>query len=635
MHKKIMAVLQFLFVVAAGLGGMLVFRWRGSVGESALLIGAAALLAAAFSLRCWPEQGPTETSPETCRETENSLDMLKIAEEVAFMSQQLLWVVGQSKSALSKLGNLSADIAKASEFNANSVEKTTSGIGQIAAKAGVVYNAAEDALRQSNESWQLAAKNQEEITQAGNQMLDIAQTVQAAVVAIEELSGASQRIGEFIGQIQGIASQTNLLALNAAIEAARAGEQGRGFAVVADEVRKLADESARITKEVENNVCSMISKTSEVTANMHRSRDKLSGIEQMSRQSAAALQEIVDQVAHIGENVKKLRDVSYEQQVTTSDIVRAVDAISAATQEIAANTQQAQQSVVTQDKSIQETYDHARKMTGTADRLQEIAVYFKTEKEIIFAINPFSAPQTIRESYLPIVEAAAQHIDRQARLIIVSDYDALGRSLLRGNADIGWFSPFAYVSTKNQGNIIPLVTPVTNRNASYTGYIIAKKEAAIGSVDDLKGKRFGFVDPQSASGYIYPRAILVEQGKDPGHFFGETLFLGSHNRVIDAVLDGTIDAGATYTEALDSAKAKGAAVEQLAIIARTEPIPKDVIAARADLPPELVAGLTGAFRQIADTDPQFKALLKNTPINGFIATDDRNYDVVRKAAKMK
>lgn len=636
MQKKVIIGQVGFFAVITGLA-VVVFQQTGESWLALLLCAVGAVEAAAMISAGRVECNERNIVPEytgTSNESRDSGNILAVAEEVAFMTQQLLWVVSKSNAALKTLTHLSEEIAQASENNAASVEETTAGMDEIASTASVVFDASQSALQQAKESRQMAVTHQGEITAIGDHMLDIAEAVQAAVKAVEELNADSKRIGAFVGEIQGIASQTNLLALNAAIEAARAGEHGRGFAVVAEEVRKLADESAGITKDVEAAINNIISKITGITESMQATWNKLSGTEQISRNSAAALKEIVQQMAVIDSNVEKLRDVSHKQRDTTGEIVRAVSTISTVTVDIAGNTREALQSVGVQEKNVAEIFEHAKHMAVTADKLQEFAVRTKKSRDLIFAVNPFTSPQNIRESYLPIIEKVAAQIGRQARLIIVTDYDALGRSLLQGTCDVGWFSPFAYVSTKNQGNIIPLVTPLINRQASYVGYIIARKDRNFKTLDDLSGKRFGFVDRKSASGYVYPAAMLAEQGKSPERFFGETSFLGSHNRVIDAVLDGTLDGGATYNEALDAARVSGAAIGSLNIIAETKPIPKDVIAARPDLPTELVNSLQNAFQDISDADSRYQSLLEKTAINGFIITDDANYDVVRQAAKM-
>jgi phosphate/phosphite/phosphonate ABC transporter binding protein len=273
-------------------------------------------------------------------------------------------------------------------------------------------------------------------------------------------------------------------------------------------------------------------------------------------------------------------------------------------------------------------------MTAAVDKIQEVASLFKTGKELVFGFNPFTSPQVIKENYTPILEEIAKKLGFHSRVIIVSDYDSLGRSLLNGTIDIGWFSPFAYVSAKDKGDITPLVTTVVNQNPSYHGYIIARKDKAFQSIDSLQGKRFAFVDKQSASGYVYPKAMLLEQGKNPDKFFAETVFLGSHNRVIDAVLEGSVDAGATYSEAMESAKVNGLAVHNLVILKQTESIPKDVIAGRPGLDQQLLTSLKQVFIENTDKTSKHASLMKNTGLNGFIEAQDQVYDVIRKAAKV-
>ncbi|SMC41021.1 phosphate/phosphite/phosphonate ABC transporter substrate-binding protein [Sporomusa malonica] len=575
---------------------------------------------------------PPKLKPEACVGAD-SIDMFGMAGDLAFISQQLVWEMEQSRAALKKLGELSGAVTRETESNASNTQETAAGIEEVAAAAGVVSNSSRDVLIQCMDSLKLAVKSQEEFLKVTNSMMEVAQAVEGAARSVEDLNAASLRISEFTGKIQGIASQTNLLALNATIEAARAGEHGRGFAVVAQEVGKLASESAQITQEVDSVIVDITSQTKQVTLTMLAGRDKLAGIEGMARNSTQSMQAIVENITGIRKTVERLCQLSESQNQTTEQIATAVDVIGAATVEIAANAQSMQTSVNAQQENLEQVFGHARAMTIMSDKLQEVAVLFKSSQEIVFGVNPFTVPQIIRDTYVPILEHVAQNIGLKARVIIVSDYDALGRAMLNGTVDVGWFSPFAYVSAKKAGNLIPIVTPIVNNSSSYTGLIVASKDRGYTSIDALKGKKFAFVDRQSASGYVYPRALLVQNGKTPEKFFQETVFLGSHNRVIEGVLDGIADGGATYSEALEIGRSRGLQVERLTILAQTEPIPKDAIAGRPGLAPGLPEKLMQSFITITDKNIQYRTLLARTNINGFTIAHDEAYEVVRKVAR--
>ena len=637
MLQKKVVLFHLTTVLLIGILTSWLVEYIGSLG-TLLFVIAMAIISTIALFRTWPKTGDTEKSQaqsSVIRDNSTTkVDMYGIAEDLSFISQQLAWVTGHSNTALKKLTQQSNSIAGESETTASSAQEASAGVEEIASNAAVVANASQQALEQCQHSSQLVLKNQQQIIQASNTMLEVAQVVQTSVNDMEELTIASKKIGAFVGKIQGIASQTNLLALNAAIEAARAGEQGRGFAVVAEEVRKLASESEAITREVEETVKDVTNRTNYVTSHMQGSKEQIHGIEQLARKSADSMQEVVDNVRQIEGNVAKLCNLSRDQQMTTEQMAVAVESIGTATVEIAAGTQEALQSIGQQEKDIEEVYVLTKKMTAAVDKIQEVASLFKTGKELVFGFNPFTSPQVIKENYTPILEEIAKKLGFQSRVIIVSDYDSLGRSLLNGTIDIGWFSPFAYVSAKEKGDINPLVTTVVNQNPSYHGYIIARKDKAFQSIDSLQGKRFAFVDKQSASGYVYPKAMLLEQGKNPDKFFAETVFLGSHNRVIDAVLEGSVDAGATYSEAMESAKASGLAVHNLVILKQTEPIPKDVIAGRPGLDQQLLASLKQVFIENTDKTSKHASLMKNTGLNGFIEAQDQVYDVIRKAAKV-
>jgi phosphate/phosphite/phosphonate ABC transporter binding protein len=637
MVRKRVGLFHLTTVMLVGIVTSCFVEYIGNLGALVVALVMAGISTAVL-FRTWPKTGEIERSQVQTSVNQNhsipQVDMYGISEDLSFISQQLAWVAGHSNTALKKLTTQSNNIAKESETTASSAQEASAGVEEIASNAAVVANASQQALEQCKLSSQLALKNHQQITQASNTMLEVAQVVETSVNDMEELNVASKRIGAFVGKIQGIASQTNLLALNAAIEAARAGEQGRGFAVVAEEVRKLASESESITREVEETVKDITNRTNYVTTHMQGSKVKIHGIEQLARRSADSMQEIVNNVSQIESTVERLCNLSSDQQMTTEQMAQAVESIGAATVEIAAGTQEALQSIGQQEKDIDEVYALTKKMTAAVDKIQEVASRFKTGKELVFGFNPFTAPQVIKENYTPILEAIAKKVGLEPKIIIVSDYDSLGRSLLNGTIDVGWFSPFAYVSAKSKGDITPLVTTVVNKNASYHGYIIARKDKAFKSIDDLQGKRFAFVDKQSASGYVYPKAMLLEQGKNPERFFSETVFLGSHNRVIDAVLDGTVDAGATYSEAVEAAGEYGLAVHNLVILKQTDAIPKDVIAGRPGLDEHMLASLKQVFIETTDKASAHASVMKKTGLNGFIEAQDQVYDVIRKAAKV-
>ena len=561
------------------------------------------------------------------------VDILGVSEEMAFASQQLLWGIGHYKNALKSLSNLSESISNQSESNASNLEEASAGVEEIASAACNVLSEAESSLKQCHESSQLAKEHHGKFIEVSQSIMNVAEVVQRAVKDIDDLNVASEKISNFVGKIQGIASQTNLLALNAAIEAARAGEHGRGFAVVAEEVRKLAAESEDTTKEIEEIVREITDKTAIVTQNMQDGSQRLQSVEGMADKSAAAMNNVVTNIQSIETTTDNLCSMSTNQRDTTEQMSKVIETIGHATVAIVGSTQDSRANIVSQQKNVDEITDYAKAVLAIADNMQKVAVKFKKPNEIIFGVNPFVAPNVIRETYVPILNAVAEQMGLKARTVIVSDYESLGKALIDKVADVGWFSPFAYVSAKEQANITPIVTPKVNNATSYTGYIITRKDSGIHTLDDLAGKKFGFVDKKSASGYVYPKAALIEAGKNPEEYFGSTTFLGSHNRVIEAVMQGEVDAGATYSEAMDAAGAQAAA--QLDIIFRTDPIPKDAIAAAPGVDKELIKNLMSAFESIKDGNQKCGTAMKKAHINGFVSSKDADYEVVRKAAALK
>ena len=168
----------------------------------------------------------------------------------------------------------------------------------------------------------------------------IAEAVHNSSYTIQALGANSNQIGEIIAVIDDIADQTNLLALNAAIEAARAGEQGRGFAVVADEVRKLAERTTKATKEIAAMIKSIQSDTSGAVASMESGTGEVERGVEMTRKAGEALKEIVNNVQHVSDMIGQIATAAEEQSAAAEQISTSIETIASVTKESAAGARQ-------------------------------------------------------------------------------------------------------------------------------------------------------------------------------------------------------------------------------------------------------------------------------------------------------
>ena len=172
-----------------------------------------------------------------------------------------------------------------------------------------------------------AREGQKVVNQAVQEMRKVAEIVRSSAAIVGSLGTKSEKIGEFVGVIDDIADQTNLLALNAAIEAARAGEQGRGFAVVADEVRRLADRTVASTKEIRLMVDEIQKETSLAVASIDKGKSEAEVGEQLSLKAEASLVTIVASIEQIENMIAQIATASEEQAATSSAISGSLDEI--------------------------------------------------------------------------------------------------------------------------------------------------------------------------------------------------------------------------------------------------------------------------------------------------------------------
>jgi twitching motility protein PilJ len=257
--------------------------------------------------------------------------------------------------------SLSADaLRQAEEFAAtlNSVQFLTQSIQRVAAssrEADAVARSASVTARKGGESV--------ERTVAG--ILKIRETVAESTRKVKHLAESSQEISKIVALITQIASRTNRLALNASIEAVRAGEAGRGFAVVADEVRQLADRAAKASKEIEHIVLQIQSETSSVMTAMEEGTQQVIEGTRLAEQAKRSLDDIIQVSAHIDTLVGSITAATVEQTETSQAMAQVMQAVELTAQETSQESQRVSASL--------------RTLVRVARDLQESVEQFKVE----------------------------------------------------------------------------------------------------------------------------------------------------------------------------------------------------------------------------------------------------------------
>jgi methyl-accepting chemotaxis protein len=274
-------------------------------------------------------------------------DHRRIVESINAVAESLMKALSDVSEAVSATASASSQISSSTEEMAAGAQEQTSQTTEV---AGAVEEMTKTILENSRNAGTAAetAKRAKHSAEQGGRVVEesisgmkrIAEVVNRSAGTVLELGKSSDQIGEIISVIDDIADQTNLLALNAAIEAARAGEQGRGFAVVADEVRKLAERTTKATKEIAGMIRKIQTDTAGAVSSMEEgTKEVKDGIEHANR-AGASLREIVDVSQKVTDMVTQIAAASEEQSSASEEISRNVEAISKVSGETALGTQQ-------------------------------------------------------------------------------------------------------------------------------------------------------------------------------------------------------------------------------------------------------------------------------------------------------
>jgi methyl-accepting chemotaxis protein len=263
------------------------------------------------------------------------------------MADKLKGVVSDIKQASASVASGSEQLSASSEEITRTMTDQSNRSAQIAASAeemsqtviDIARNAAEIA-NSSSETARIAKKGEEVVNKSVVESKTIVETVSNSAIVMQSLGEKSKQIGEIIAVINDIADQTNLLALNAAIEAARAGEQGRGFAVVADEVRKLAERTAKATSEISQMIGSIQGEVFKAVEAMNHTNEKVNVGLQYSVEAGEQLKAIVQSVTSLQMMVQQIASATEEMSTTSEAISGDIQAVAGGAREISGGSEQ-------------------------------------------------------------------------------------------------------------------------------------------------------------------------------------------------------------------------------------------------------------------------------------------------------
>ncbi|WP_445613978.1 methyl-accepting chemotaxis protein [Geobacillus sp. YF-1] len=298
------------------------------------------------------------------------------AEQVAAASEQLAASAEQTSKATEQIAMTVQSVASGVDQQMQSVEETSSVINAMSEQIGQVSARAQSVVAIAADTSKRAADGGKTIDAGVAQMDTVNRTVEQLAGVVKGLGHRSEQIGSIIEAIRTIAAQTNLLALNAAIEAARAGEHGRGFAVVADEVRKLAEQSAASAQQIAELIAAIQEETAHAVASMESVVNEVASgtnVIRTSGETFAQIRAAVDEVA------AQIRDVSTavgEMAASSEQIVRSVRLVADVAESTSAGAQEVSAATEEQLASMEEISASSAALARMADDLQAIVRKF-------------------------------------------------------------------------------------------------------------------------------------------------------------------------------------------------------------------------------------------------------------------
>ncbi len=247
------------------------------------------------------------------------------------------------------------------------------------------------------------------------------------------------------------------------------------------------------------------------------------------------------------------------------------------------------------------------------------------------ALLPDENAATLIQNAQPLKTYLETTLNKKIEIIVTTDYSSMIEAMRFGRIEVAYFGPFSYVLAKSRAPEIEAFAVGVERGApTYQSILIANSASAVKTLSDIQGKPFAFGDQASTSSHLAPRAYLLKTAQLDGDKDYKPVFLGTHDAVARAVQAGQVPAGALSKPIYDTLVTKNVIdPTKIVQLALSEPIPNYPIVMQGNLTPALKQAIRDAFLNVQD-----KEVLKSFRVEGFVATDDKAYDVLRETAKI-
>jgi methyl-accepting chemotaxis protein len=400
----------FLFILASMLFLNAFVARRVSKPASALATAAEEVAAGDLSVSVYASEETDEVG-RLSRAVETMVAELRrlvsairaAAQETAAMAAQITAGSEQMSASASQMAQTSNDLSHQSTQMAQTIQRIAADAGSLVEISTRLASAARAGVERNVQLRDLASANRQRLDEGSAALSTLVADVQAGAAASEALVRASQEIRAFVTLVRRLAKQSKLLALNASMEAARAGEEGEGFAVVASEIRKLAATSTEAAERTEAIVADVLMRVDQSRVTSERTMQTATAVQAATQHAVASFQEIERAVAEAEASAGMIEQSAAESNALVGEMTTRLDAIARGTDAFAAAMEQVAASSQEQSASTQQIAAAASMLTTASQQLSRLVSTFRTDRAAsslaeILAPPPIAAGVTVDEA---------------------------------------------------------------------------------------------------------------------------------------------------------------------------------------------------------------------------------------------